>query len=405
MFDYSSAFSENLSKIEKEGRYRNFLKLTHMADKFPLAYSEYYDKEITVWCINDYLGMGKRPEIVRAAVEATVKNGLGSGGTRNIGGNNSQITELEEELADSHKKEAALLFTSGYVANDSALSALAKILGDAIFFSDESNHASIISGIRNSRAEKSIYKHLDVESLENSLKSVEISRPKVIVFESVYSMDGLFSPIKEIIGLAKKYGALTYIDEVHSVGLYGENGAGISDMLGLSDGIDIIQGTLGKAYGAMGGYIASGKEIIEAVRLNAPGFIFTTSLPPSVAAGAKEAVRILKNSSEERKIFHERAARVKKAFEEKGINYFKNESHIIPIIIGDPVKARKASELLLQKHGIYAQHINFPTVRKGTERLRVIATPYHTDAMVDKLAEGLVDVFSFLGIELKKRAA
>lgn len=396
MTDYNKTFEEHINKIKLEGRYREFLPVQRQADNFPIAWCN--GQEVVMWCINDYLGMSGHPDVKSAASEAISKYGIGSGGTRNIGGNNTCLIELEQELASLHEKEQALVLTSGYVANDTSLCTLAKIMPDIVFFSDELNHASIISGIYNSKAEKHIYRHIDVQHLEELLKSVDINRPKIIVFESAYSMDGLFSPIKEIVALAKKYKALTFIDEVHTVGLYGDQGAGVAQLMGQASEIDIIQGTLGKSYGTIGGYIASSRKIIESIRLTASGFIFTTSLPPSISAAATASIRYLRKSNTEREVYRSVISKVKSSFDQHQINYFKNESHIIPIIIGDPSKAKQASFLLLNKHNIYVQHINFPTVPRGTERLRIIPTPNHTDQMIDNLSKALVATFKELDL-------
>ncbi len=396
MFNYNNIFDNHITRIKQEGRYREFVPVQRQADNFPSSW--HGDKEIVMWCINDYLGMSKHPDVTKAALEATTKYGIGSGGTRNIGGNNSCIIELEQELATLHNKESALVFTSGYVANDTTLTTLAKIMPNIVFFSDELNHASIISGICNSKAEKHIYRHIDIQHLEELLKGVDINRPKIIVFESAYSMDGLFSPIEKIVNLAKKYNALTFIDEVHTVGLYGKYGAGIADLQGCADKIDMIQGTLGKAYGTIGGYVAANRQIIDSIRLTASGFIFTTSLPPVIASAATASVRHLKNYNIERETYQKVIAKVKESFDKAKVNYFKNDSHIIPIIIGDPIKAKQASNMLLDNYNIYVQHINFPTVPRGTERLRIIPTPNHTDQMIHDLTTALVEIFSTLDI-------
>ena len=402
MYNDQAAFENQVNQIKTEGRYRNFVGLQRKAGEFPKAlWGKDRKKTITMWCINDYLGMSQHPIVLEAATKALVDNGVGSGGTRNIGGNNYSIEELENEIADLHNKDSALVFTSGYVSNDASLASLAKILPDLVFFSDELNHASMVAGIRNSRSEKHIYKHLDVNHLEELLKSVDIGRPKVIAFESAYSMDGQISPIKEICLLAKKYNAITYIDEVHSVGLYGKRGAGIANMLGFENEIDIIQGTLAKAYGVIGGYIAGNKDMIDAIRLTASGFIFTTSLPPVITAAAKASIAHLKNSDKERIKHQEVVAKIKESFKKAGISFYRNESHIVPIIIGDPEKTRLASQLLIDRHNIFVQHINFPTVPRGTERLRITPTPAHTDQMIEQLTLALVDVFGELEIKLK----
>ncbi len=405
MLNYNHLFENHINEIKNEGRYREFVGISRQAGKFPYAWHIPTNKEIVMWCINDYLGMSQNPIVIKAAQDALLENGIGSGGTRNIGGNNSAIVELEKEIALLHQKEAALVFTSGYVANDTTLASLVKIMPNIVFFSDEANHASIIAGIRNSKAEKHIYRHVDANHLEGLMKSVDITRPKVIVFESAYSMNGLFSPIEDICYLANKYKALTFIDEVHTVGLYGRGGAGVADLLGYANKINIIQGTLAKAYGTIGGYIAASSQIIDAVRLTSPGFIFTTSLPPVIAASARASIRYLKNSEVERERHKVVTMKVKKAFDDAKINYFKNDSHIIPIIIGDPIKAKEASLMLLEKFGIYVQHINFPTVPKGTERLRIIPTPAHTEQMIQALTTSLIKVFNALDIKYQHQAA
>ncbi|MES2215334.1 MAG: 5-aminolevulinate synthase [Pseudomonadota bacterium] len=405
MTNYHKIFETHVDHIRAEGRYRNFVGVARIAGECPYAIYEPTGKKIVMWCINDYLGMSQHPEVLTASVQALAASGAGSGGTRNIGGNNAAIIQLELILAKLHNKERALVFTSGYVANDSTLAALSKIMPDIVFFSDESNHASIISGIRNSRAEKHIYRHNNVEDLRSLLQSIPKERPKAIVFESVYSMDGLMSPLKEICDLAEEYNALTYIDEVHTVGLYGRGGAGIADREGVAGRIDIIQGTLGKAYGTIGGYIAASDAIVNAIRLTAPGFIFTTTLPPSIALAATTSIKHLMESDQERIMHQERIHAVKEALTLGGIDYFKNNSHIIPIIIGDPNLAAEISEKLLNQHGVYVQHINFPTVARGTERLRITPTPYHTDAMIQDLVSALKQVFAELKVQQVVQAA
>lgn len=398
MFDYNLAFATELKQIKAEGRYRNFVGLKRQANNFPMAYWQPLQKEVVMWCINDYLGMSQHPVVVDAAIKSILDNGVGSGGTRNIGGNNLSILALEQELADLHQKDSALVFTSGYVSNDATLSALAKVMPDLVFFSDEYNHASMIAGIKNSKAEKLIYKHINANHLEELLESVDINRPKVIAFESAYSMDGLISPIKRICELAKKYNALTYIDEVHSVGLYGHRGAGIANMLGLEGEIDIIQGTLAKAYGVIGGYITGSNQLVDAVRSVSSGFIFTTSLPPAISDAARASINYLKNSDEERIRHQTVVTKVKNSLKGNGIKFIENNSHIIPLIIGDPELTRKASNILLEKHNIFVQHINFPTVPRGTERLRLTPTPAHTEAMIEHLSKSLVSTFQDLKI-------
>lgn len=405
MVDYYSIFEKQLKEIKNEGRYRDFIGLQRTAGKFPMALWGDEKKPVTMWCINDYLGMSQHPKVTQAAKLALINNGVGSGGTRNIGGNNYSIVALENEIADLHQKEAALVFTSGYVSNEASLTALAKIMPRLVYFSDEANHASMISGIRNSKAERIIYKHLDMQDLESALMSVDINRPKVIAFESAYSMNGLISPIKKICELAEKYNALTYIDEVHSVGLYGSRGAGIANMTGLEDKIDIIQGTLAKAYGVIGGYITARACLVDAIRSIASGFIFTTSLPPVITEAAAASIRHLKQSDEEREDHKFIVNLTKQYLANAGINILPNQSHIIPIIIGDPELTRRVSQLLIQKHDIFVQHINFPTVPRGSERLRITPTPGHTEEMIVKLTNGLIDVFETLSIKTKRSEA
>lgn len=395
---YSQIFTNHVNNIKLEGRYREFVPILRIASDIPYAIDSNNNK-IILWCINDYLGMSAQKDVIVEAKKALDTCGVGSGGTRNIGGNNSILLELERNIADLHNKESALVFTSGYVANDATLSSISKIMPNIIYFSDEMNHASIISGIKHSQGQKKIYKHNDIKSLENLLKEVPLETPKIIVFESVYSMDGLISPIKQIISLAKKYNAMTYIDEVHSVGLYGNKGAGIAEAMGVAHEIDIIQGTLAKAYGTIGGYIASSSSIIDAIRSSAPGFIFTTSLPPVIAAAANKSISYLKNSNIERLRHQNRIESLKLALEESGIKYFKNDSHIVPIIIGDPILTKAISDKLLKDHMIYLQHINYPTVPRGSERLRITITPYHTDQMISDLVRALQAVFTELGIK------
>lgn len=399
MLEYSPLFDAQIERIKSEGRYRNFIGLQRKSGNFPYTEWDEDHKEIVMWCINDYLGMGQHPDVIKAAETALHNCGAGSGGTRNIGGNHYSIMELEKELADLHRKDSALVFTSGYVSNDAALTSLAKIMPDMVYFSDELNHASMIAGIRNSRAEKHIYRHLDAAHLEELLKSVDINRPKVIAFESAYSMDGLMSPIDEICALAEKYNAMTYIDEVHSVGIYGERGAGIANQLGYEDKIDIIQGTLAKGIGVIGGYITGNANLIDAIRLTASGFIFTTSLPPSITASALTSIRHLKSSDAERQEMHQVVRKVKNSLSEAGIGFVENDTHIVPIIIGDPEHTRQASRMLVEKHNVFVQHINFPTVPRGTERLRITPTPCHTDEMIEHLTSSLLDVFKELNIQ------
>jgi 5-aminolevulinate synthase len=394
LIDYEKLFANAVQTVKDEGRYREFQDIRRHVGKFPLAYDFKREKEITVWCINDYLGMAQNPKVINAAVEATKKLGIGSGGTRNIGGNHHALVELEKELADLHGKERALVFTSGYISNDATISTLVKVIPDLVMFSDASNHASIIEGIKRSGAEKYVYEHNDLADLEEQLKQVDPSRPKLILFESVYSMDGAISPMRYICDLADKYAAMTYVDEVHAVGMYGPTGGGISEVLGLSDRLTIIEGTLAKGFGVMGGYIAGSNNIIDAVRSYASGFIFTTSIPPTLASASLASIRHLRGSNIEREKLHEQVAKVKAKLDEAGIQYMKNDSHMVPIMLGDPNKCRAVSHKLLDKYGIFVQHVNYPTVPRGAERLRITPTPLHTDEMIDRLVGALTDILS-----------
>ena len=342
--------------------------------------------------------MSQNAEIIEAANKANSSMGVGSGGTRNIGGTHHSLVELEKELADLHQKEAALIFTSGYVSNDASISTLAKLLPNCAIFSDQDNHASIIEGIRRSNVDRYVYKHLDMQDLEEKLRSVDINRPKLIIFESVYSMDGHVSPVKEICDLADKYNALTYVDEVHAVGLYGKRGGGICEQLGLMDRLSIIEGTLAKGFGVMGGYIAGSKLMIDAIRSYASGFIFTTSLPPALASAATASIRYLKTSNKEREALHKNAAKLKRRFKEENIPFLENDSHMVPVMINNPILSRMVSEMLLDEFSIFVQHINYPTVQKGTERLRITPTPLHTDQMIEDLVAALKSAFNKLKI-------
>lgn len=382
--NYLGYFSDALDIIKQEGRYREFVEIARIAGNFPIARDFKGKKEVVVWCSNDYLGMGQNPVVIEAMQNAITNMGAGAGGTRNISGNHHPIVELEQELASLHDKERALLFTSGYVANETTLATLPQLLPDMVYFSDAKNHSSMINGIRYSRAEKHIFRHNDLAHLRELLASVDISRPKVIAFESLYSMDGDVSPIKEICQLAEEFDAITYLDEVHAVGLYGEKGAGIAESLGLQNEVTIIQGTLGKAYGVIGGYIASSDIIIDAIRSYGSGFIFTTSLPPAIAAAATASVRYLKSHDAERKALHANANKLKIMLKKAGINVIDNGTHLLPIMIGDAVRSRKISRILLDEYNIYVQHINYPTVPRGSERLRVVVTPLHTKQMMEE---------------------
>ena len=394
---YKKIFKESLDKLKEDGNYRVFADLEKIAGNFPQAlnYKEDSVSEVTVWCSNDYLGMSQNNLVIDSMIEAVKKVGAGSGGTRNISGTNHYHVLLERELCYLHQKESALLFNSGYLANQATLSTLGKKLPDCIFFSDEKNHASMIQGMRNSGAKKVIFEHNNILDLETKLKKNK-SKSKVIVFESVYSMDGNFSPIKEICDLAKKYNALTFLDEVHAVGIYGKRGAGVAEEKGVMDRIDIIQGTLAKAFGVIGGYITGNRDLVDFVRSFASGFIFTTSLPPCIAAGAYSSIRHLKFSDEERKKMFYIIEKLKSNLKKNDIPFLDNGSHIVPVIIGDPKLCKKASNIMLDEYKIYVQPINYPTVPRGTERLRITASPNHTDNMVRDLANALKNVFNEL---------
>lgn len=400
MINYKEFFANSLKNLKDEGNYRIFADLEKLAGNFPYAlnYKDNSVSEVTVWCSNDYLGMSQNKIVLDSMNEALRKVGAGSGGTRNISGTNHYHVLLERELCYLHQKESALLFNSGYLANQATLSTLGKRLPDCIFFSDEKNHASMIQGIKNSGAKKIIFKHNDLEDLERSLIKFSAVKSKIIVFESVYSMDGDFSPIRKITELAKKYNALTFLDEVHAVGIYGKRGAGVAERDGVMENIDIIQGTLAKAFGVIGGYITGKKEIVDFIRSFSSGFIFTTSLPPCIAAGAYSSIRHLKFSSEERIKLFKIVKELKSMLKKNNIPFLDNESHIIPVIIGDPLLCKKASQILLDDFQIYVQPINFPTVPKGKERLRITASPQHTSKMIKNLVEALGSVFKNLNI-------
>ncbi len=401
--NYEQIFDQAIDRLHSEGRYRVFIDILRNKGAYPNARcfaGHNGPKPITVWCSNDYLAMGQHPKVITAMEEALHDVGAGSGGTRNIGGNTHYHVDLERELADLHGKDGALLFTSGYVSNDATLSTLAKILPGCVIFSDELNHASMIAGIRNSGAEKKVFRHNDIAHLEELLAETDPALPKLIAFESVYSMDGDVAPIHAICDLADKYNALTYIDEVHAVGMYGARGGGISERDEAASRITIIEGTLGKAFGVMGGYIAADSKIIDVIRSYAPGFIFTTSLSPVLVAGVLASVRHLKQSSIEREGQQAAAAFLKQSFAEAGLPVMPSTTHIVPLMVGDPVRAKQISDILLAEYGVYVQPINFPTVPRGTERLRFTPGPAHTEAMMRELTAALVEIWERLELKL-----
>ena len=389
--DFDALFNAQLQTLKDEGNYRIFAELERQRGQFPRAISHDSDApdEVTVWCSNDYLGMGQNPMVVEAMKRAIENSGCGAGGTRNISGTNHEHLLLERELADLHAKENALLFTSGYVSNWAALSTLGGRLPDAVILSDELNHASMIEGIRHSRAKKMIWKHNDPEDLDRKLASLPANAPKIVAFESVYSMDGDICPMREIVEVAEKHGAMTYLDEVHAVGLYGPRGGGVSEQEGLADRITLIEGTLGKAYGVMGGYVTGSAALCDFIRSFASGFIFTTAIPPAVAAAARTSIAHLKRSQSERDQQRRQVAKLRAGLDAAGIPHLENPSHIIPVMIKDPVKCRQLADILMQDFGIYVQPINYPTVPKGTERLRFTPSPLHSDADIEHLVHAL----------------
>jgi 5-aminolevulinate synthase len=401
--DYQRIFAQAIDRLHAEGRYRVFIDILRNKGAYPNARcfaGHNGPKPITVWCSNDYLTMGQNPKVIEAMEEALHDVGAGSGGTRNIGGNTHYHVELEAELADLHGKEAALLFTSGYISNEATLATLGKLLPGCVIFSDELNHASMIAGIRNSGCEKRVFRHNDLAHLEELLAAADPESPKLIAFESVYSMDGDVAPIAAICDLADKYNALTYLDEVHAVGMYGARGGGISERDAVARRLTIIEGTLGKAFGVMGGYITAERNIVDVVRSYAPGFIFTTSLSPVLVAGALASVRHLKASSAEREAQHANAARLKAIFAEADLPVMPSTTHIVPLIVGDPVKAKRISDILLAEYGVYVQPINYPTVPRGTERLRFTPGPAHTEEMMQELATALAEIWDRLEMRL-----
>jgi len=399
---YDKFFADAIGRLRDERRYRVFADLERIAGRFPWAvwHSPQGTRDVVIWCSNDYLGMGQHPKVIGAMLETAARMGTGAGGTRNISGTNHPLVELERELADLHGKEAALVFTSGYVSNQTGISTIARLIPNCLILSDAMNHNSMIEGARQSGLEKKIWRHNDVAHLEELLAAAALGRPKLIVFESLYSMGGDVAPIRRICDLAARYGAMTYLDEVHAVGMYGARGAGVAARDGAMHRIDVIEGTLAKAFGCLGGYIAGSANLVDAVRSYAPGFIFTTALPPAICAAATAAIRHLKTSEWERERQQERAARVKSVLSAASLPVMLSDTHIVPVMVGDPEKCKAASDLLLTDHSIYIQPINYPTVARGTERLRITSTPYHDDILLDQLAAALVDVWNRLALPL-----
>jgi len=397
--NYDLFFSDAVDALRRERRYRTFAEIARDASRFPRAvwHSTGGPRDIVVWCSNDYLGMGRHPAVVNAMCETAVARGAGAGGTRNISGNSHEIVMLERELADLHGKEQGLVFTSGYVSNATGISTIVKLIPDCVVISDELNHNSMIEGVRQGGRQKAIFRHNDLTHLEELLQAAG-NRPKLVVFESVYSMDGDIAPIAAICDLAERYGAMTYLDEVHAVGMYGPRGGGVAERDGVMDRVDVIEGTLGKAFGVIGGYLTGKRVVMDAVRSYAPGFIFTTSLPPAIAAAAAASVRHLKTSQVERDGQRAQVAKVKAALTAAGLPQMETPTHIVPIMVGDAKACKAACDVLLAEHGIYIQPINYPTVPRGTERLRITPTPFHTDKMIAQLSEALTDVWSRLDL-------
>ncbi|MGY4310822.1 5-aminolevulinate synthase [Bradyrhizobium sp. JR3.5] len=405
MFDYIGSFECAINALKQEQRYRVFVDLERRVGQFPHAVWNGPDgkQDVVVWCSNDYLGMGQHPKVVEEMCRAARSMGAGAGGTRNISGTNRALVELEDEIADLHGKQAALVFTSGYVSNQTGIATLAKLLPDCVILSDALNHNSMIEGVRAAGCAKEIWRHNDIEHLEQLLSRAAPNRPKLIVFESVYSMDGDVAPIKQICDLADRYGAMTYLDEVHAVGMYGRRGAGIAEREGIMDRVDVVEGTLAKAFGTLGGYLAGRSAVIDAVRSHAPGFIFTTALPPAVAAAARASIAHLKASHRERDAQRMSVAATKYALRKAGLPVMPTETHIVPVMVGDPELCRRASELLLHQCAIYIQPINYPTVPRRTERLRITPTPAHDARLVEQLVDSMVWVWRELGLPLAKR--
>ncbi|WP_421875069.1 5-aminolevulinate synthase [Pacificispira sp.] len=402
--DYDAFFGERLNALKARGDYRIFAELERRAGDFPsaLLHEDGAADDVTVWCSNDYLGMGQNPDVIAEMVRAVQAHGAGAGGTRNISGTNRLHVQLEQELASLHQKEAALIFTSGYVANMTVLSTLARNIPGCIVYSDAKNHNSMIEGIRHSRSDKRVWKHNDPADLERLIREDDPDAPKLVAFESVYSMDGDIAPISEILDICERYNAISYLDEVHAVGMYGDTGAGVAERDGVMDRVDILQGTLAKAFGVIGGYIAASANLVDFIRSFGNGFIFTTALPPGIAAAARKSISIVRQSPDMRVRHQERAAAVKASLRAAGLPVMPSETHIVPVLVGNPVACRRASDLLMERHRIYVQPINYPTVDRGTERLRITPTPFHDDAAIRRLTEALLDIWGVLDL---KRAA